>query len=253
MMSDSIIEENKDDGYLETDRTGDDLDDENILSKGGGSSGKKYDMLDSSMDADSSIMIIEESICDDLDESGLLTNRSTHSPATSPRKTPISELNGGPQQANPNKIKLTNDMGQVRLTQKMRAKEKDLRKFLAVQRNRTLRQSEKQRMIADFVRYIEALVQLFRLSEKLDAAGDTIQRIFKICFENSQKSHPKALENFRNWVINFDVWGSFMPLTAQSWDIQLARAAAYEKLSIFRASLHDIVRQNQKLNKKLKK
>lgn len=33
-------------------------------------------------------------------------------------------------------------------------------------------------MIADFVRYIEALVQLFRLSEKLDAAGDTIQRIF---------------------------------------------------------------------------
>ena len=44
-----------------------------------------------------------------------------------------------------------------------------------------------------------------------------------------------------------------MPLTAQSWDIQLARAAAYEKLSIFRASLHDIVRQNQKLNKKLKK
>lgn len=44
-----------------------------------------------------------------------------------------------------------------------------------------------------------------------------------------------------------------MPLTAQSWDIHLARAAAYEKLSIFRASLHDIVRQNDKLNKKLKK
>lgn len=95
MMSDSIIEENKDDGYLETDRTGDDLDDENILSKAGGSSGKKYDMLDSSMDADNSIMIIEESMCDDLDESGLLTNRSTLSPATSPRKTPVSELNGG--------------------------------------------------------------------------------------------------------------------------------------------------------------
>ena len=96
MMSDSILEESKEnDGYLETDRTGDDLDDENILSKGGGSSGKKYDMLDSSMDADSSIMIIEESMCDDLDESGLLTNRSSISPATSPRKTPVSELNGG--------------------------------------------------------------------------------------------------------------------------------------------------------------
>jgi hypothetical protein len=133
MMSDSIIEENKDtDGYLETDRQGDDLDDENLGSKGGGSSGKKYDMLDTSMDADSSIMIIEESICEDLDESGLLTNRSSLSPSSSPRKTPVSELNGGAQQVNPNKIKLTNDMGQVRLTQKMRAKEKDLRKFLAV-------------------------------------------------------------------------------------------------------------------------
>ena len=94
MMSDSIIEENKDtDGYLETDRQGDDLDEENnFVSK---SSGKKYDMLDTSMDADSSIMIIEESICEDLDESGLLTNRSTLSPASSPRKTPVSELNGG--------------------------------------------------------------------------------------------------------------------------------------------------------------
>ena len=96
MMSDSIIEENKDtDGYLETDRQGDDLDDENLGSKGGGSSGKKYDMLDTSMDADSSIMIIEESICEDLDESGLFTNRSSLSPSSSPRKTPVSELNGG--------------------------------------------------------------------------------------------------------------------------------------------------------------
>lgn len=108
-------------------------------------------------------------------------------------------------------------------------------------------------MIADFVRYIETLVHLFRLSEKLDAAGDTISRIFKICVESGQMSDPKALENFKNWIINFDVWGSFLPLTAQSWDIHLARAAAYEKLSIFRASLHDIVRQNEKLNKQLKK
>lgn len=88
-------EDGKDDGYLETDRQGDDIDEENIGSKGVGSSGKKYDMLDSSMDADSSIMIIEESMCEDLDESGLLTNRSSLSPSNSPRKTPVSELNGG--------------------------------------------------------------------------------------------------------------------------------------------------------------
>ena len=42
-----------------------------------------------------------------------------------------------------NKVKITNDAGQVRLTAKMRAKEKELRRFAGVQRNRPLRQSEK--------------------------------------------------------------------------------------------------------------
>ena len=91
---------------------------------------------------------------------------------------------------------------------------------------------------------------MFRLCEKLDAAGDTVTRIFKEQKETKQKK--KSLENFRNWILNFDVWGSFLPLTAQSWDIQLARAAAYEKLSIFRGSLRDILRQNQRINKELK-
>lgn len=40
----------------------------------------------------------------------------------------------------------------------MRDKEKELRKFLSQTRNRNLRQSEKQRMIADFIRYIDALI-----------------------------------------------------------------------------------------------
>jgi hypothetical protein len=43
-----------------------------------------------------------------------------------------------------------------------------------------------------------------------------------------------------------------LPLTAQSWDIQLARAAAYEKLSIFRGSLRDIIRQNRNASNKAK-
>ena len=55
-------------------------------------------------------------------------------------------------------------------------------------------------------------------------------------------SKKKHIENFRNWVINFDVWGSFLPLSSQSWDVHVARAAAYEKLSIFRASLRDILK-----------
>jgi len=114
---------------------------------------------------------------------------------------------------------MNNDLGQVRLCAPMRAKERELRKFLSVQRNRPLRQGERKRMVADFVRYIEGLISIFRLTEKLDAAGDTMSRIFHLCRESKERLDPKAMENFKNWIINFDVWGSFLPLTAQSWDV----------------------------------
>ena len=81
-------------------------------------------------------------------------------------------------------------------------------------------------MIADFMKYIDILIQVYRLAEKLDAAGDTVTRVFKRSIEGGKGYKGKAMENFRNWIVNFDVWGSFLPLTAQSWDIPLARAAA---------------------------
>lgn len=104
-------------------------------------------------------------------------------------------------------------------------------------------------MISDFLTFIEVLVNLYRISEKLDAAGDTLARIFQTVYDSEiedSKKTKKFLESFRNWVINFDVWGSFLPLSAQGWEITQARAAAYEKLSIFRASLRDFLKQNQK-------
>lgn len=101
----------------------------------------------------------------------------------------------------------------------MRTKEKEVRRFLSIQRNRTLRNPEKQSMISDFIKYIDALVQIFRLSEKLDAAGDTLTRIFRQAQENGPKKSDKSLSNFKNWIINFDIWGSYLPLSEQSWDI----------------------------------
>lgn len=106
-------------------------------------------------------------------------------------------------------------------------------------------------MVADFMHYVETLINLYRLSEKLDAAGDTLTRIFEALQEAvkdkkgkslSESARDEHLQAFKNWVINFDIWGSFLPLTAESWDIHQARAAAYEKLSIFRASLRDFLR-----------
>ena len=43
-----------------------------------------------------------------------------------------------------------------------------------------MRISDKNRMIHDFLKYIETLINIFRLSEKLDAAGDTLTRVFNI-------------------------------------------------------------------------
>ena len=74
MLKDSIIE-NEREGYLPTEREGDDDDD-------GGSihtSASKFD--DSVFDVDNSIMQMEDSICDDLDSS----RGALQSPSKSPR------------------------------------------------------------------------------------------------------------------------------------------------------------------------
>ena len=71
--------------------------------------------MDESMYQDSSL----------LDES-LASSRSLSSPSNSPGRIVI------PEENKLNKYKLMNDCGQVRLTAKMRMKEKDLRKFLSI-------------------------------------------------------------------------------------------------------------------------
>jgi hypothetical protein len=100
-------------------------------------------------------------------------------------------------------------------------------------------------MVSDFLDYIDMLISFFRLSEKLDAAGDTLSRIFT----DFQKPSELKLKEFKNWIFNFDIWGSYLPLTSESWDLHTARATSYEKLSIFRASLRDFLRQNKRMLK----
>ena len=34
-------------------------------------------------------------------------------------------------------------------------------------------------------------------------------------------------QQFKNWIINLDVWGSFEPVTAHCFDIETARAVAF--------------------------
>ena len=112
MNSGSFVDQAADDSYLPTER-GDD--DERHLT-----SPSKND----------------DSICD---ESMYQENPNWEDSMTSDRGLTDSPGGSPRRRSSQSKVRLTNDMGQIRLTLKMRDKEKELRKFLSVQRNRTLR------------------------------------------------------------------------------------------------------------------
>ena len=76
--------------------------------------------------ADSSLMIVEDSMyMDDLDES-MASSRSLCSPGTSPGRKSRTRDPGN------SKVRMKNDQGKVRLTLKMREKEQEIRKFLSI-------------------------------------------------------------------------------------------------------------------------
>lgn len=68
-----------------------------------------------------SLMLAEDSFCDDAS-----------SPFSSPRRLRMDEPQSTSRIVHDlNRVRLTNDQGQVRLTAKMRTKEKELRKFVS--------------------------------------------------------------------------------------------------------------------------
>ena len=70
---------------------------------------------------------------------------------------------------------------------------------------------------------------------RLDAAGCTLQQVFgenKMDSESELVSETEEIyvpldevsvhlrkQEFKNWIINLDVWGSFEPLNPQCYDI----------------------------------
>ena len=98
----------------------------------------------------------------------------------------------------------------------------------------------------DFVDYLEFLVQFFKITERLDAAGCTLQKVFGLVSEDGDdidstgeegssdqfhdQSEAEKRTMFKYWLLNLDVYGSFEPLTPQCYDIQMARSAAFTKL-----------------------
>jgi hypothetical protein len=72
----------------------------------------------------------------------------------------------------------------------------------------------------------------------LDAAGRKLINVF-------QDHKDFRLLSLRNWIINLDIWGSYLPLNAQFYDIQLTRTAAYTKIHDFRKQIKIILQQRR--------
>lgn len=78
------------------------------------------------------MVVADESIYQDFDES-IASSRSSVSPRSPGRKLTIPEVRPSSEPNQPpvvNKIRIMNDMGQMRLTSKMRGKERELRTLL---------------------------------------------------------------------------------------------------------------------------
>ena len=95
----------------------------------------------------------------------------------------------------------------------------------------------------DFVEYLEFLAEYFKQLDRLDAAGRKLLHIFQ-----EPQTPQIRLQSLKNWIINFDIWGSYMPLNAQLFDVQLARTAAYTKLKETRKQVRVMVSQKRITN-----
>ena len=76
--------------------------------------------------------------------------------------------------------------------------------------------------------YLEFLVQFFKTTERLDAAGCTLQKVFGLVSEDGDEadyaeedqeadqfysqSEAEKRTLFKYWILNLDVYGSFEPL-----------------------------------------
>ena len=82
----------------------------------------------------------------------------------------------------------------------------------ALKQNEKLIREEESDQVTDFIEYLESLVDFYRQLDHLDSAGNKLMNVFK------QKKNFQVL-SMRNWILNLDVWGSYIPLNAQCYDI----------------------------------
>lgn len=75
----------------------------------------------------------------------------------------------------------------------------------------------------------------------MDSEGDLVSEGVEINISQDEASIQARRKQFKNWIINLDVWGSFEPLNPQCYDIQTARAAAFMKILQLRKKLKKMI------------
>jgi hypothetical protein len=73
-------------------------------------------------------------------------------------------------------------------------------------KEKALRESEGD-STTDFIEYLEILVECYKQLDHLDSAGTKLMNVF-----TQNKKHQVL--SLRNWILNLDVWGSYLPLNA---------------------------------------
>ena len=80
------------------------------------------------------------------------------------------------------------------------------------------------------------LLRTHKLLDKLDSGGKTLRAIF----EDKEKVQ---FDLFRFFIMNLEIYGSFLPINEKLFDMQVTRISAYLKVSKIRKGLDLLVRE----------
>lgn len=92
-------------------------------------------------------------------------------------------------------------------------KRKALKSESLKQNEKVIREQELDQT-TDFIEYLEFLAEYFKQLDRLDAAGRKLLHVFQ-----DPHSPTIKLQSLRSWLLNLDLWGSYLPLNTQLYDV----------------------------------
>lgn len=90
------------------------------------------------------------------------------------------------------------------------------------------------------------LLKVHKQLDRLDSAGKTLRQIF-------EEKEQTQWESFRYFIMNLEIYGSFLPLSDKLYDPQVTRISSHLKISKIRKALDAIVRDFENVSGKILK